>query len=98
MATLADWVSLDFISDANKTTLNGIALSNDSIKNFSNLFKGTTPIAERITTIAPKNADAIIAFSFNNYEQFASNQKKYLDRVQKTDTIFNTIELSLIHI
>ncbi|WP_350293808.1 ribonuclease HII [uncultured Croceitalea sp.] len=88
----ADWISIDFNTDSNKTSFNGIAIANDSIKNFINLFKGTVPVAEGVSNVSPKNADAILSFSFNNYETFANNQKKYLDRAQKIDTLFNTIE------
>ena len=89
---LADWVSVDFTTDSNITTLNGIAISNDSINNFVNLFKGTTPIAERVSSIAPQNTEALIAYSFNSYEVFSKNQEKYLDKLQKKDSLFNTIE------
>lgn len=88
----ADWISIDFNTDSNKTSFNGIAIANDSIKNFINLFKGTVAVAERVSNVSPKNADAILSFSFNNYETFANNQKKYLDRAQQIDTLFNTIE------
>jgi hypothetical protein len=88
----ADWISIDFNTDSNKTLFSGIAVANDSIKNFVNLFKGTLPISEKVAAIAPKNADAILSFTFNDYDLFASNQKKFLDRVQQTDTLFNTIE------
>ncbi len=95
----SDWISIDFNTDSNKTSFNGIAIANDSIKNFINLFKSTVPVTERVANVSPKNADAILSFSFNNYETFANNQKKYLDRAQEIDTLFNTIEeVSVIYL
>ena len=79
-------------TDFNKTAINGIAIANDSTTNFLNLFKETSPITERVSSIAPENSDAILSYSFNDFEKFASNQIKYLDRTQQIDTIFNTIE------
>ncbi|WP_394974932.1 ribonuclease HII [uncultured Croceitalea sp.] len=92
ISTFADWISIDLSTDSNKTSFSGIAIANDSIKNFINLFKDTFPISEKVGAIAPKNTDAILSFSFNDYNKFVSNQKKYLDRVQQTDTLFSTIE------
>lgn len=88
----ADWVSIDFTTNQNSLTLSGVTIANDSTKNFINLFKGTTPLVNGISAIAPKSADAILTYTFANYEVFAKNQKSYLDQVKNTDTIFNTIE------
>ncbi|GMN11245.1 hypothetical protein MTsPCn9_20500 [Croceitalea sp. MTPC9] len=92
LSSFADWISVDFSTESNKTSFNGIAVANDSTNNFLNLFKETSPIAERISSIAPKNSDAILSYSFSDFEKFALNQKKYLDISQPIDTIFNTIE------
>ncbi|MDT0606892.1 ribonuclease HII [Croceitalea rosinachiae] len=88
----ADWVSVDFATDQNLLSFSGVTIANDSIKSFVNLFKGTTPMADGIAAIAPKNSDAIVSYSFGNYEVFAANQKSYLDQAKNNDTIFNTIE------
>jgi hypothetical protein len=98
-SAFTDWISVDFSANSDKTLFSGIAIANDSIKNFINLFKGTIPVSEKVGAIAPKNTDAILSFTFNDYNLFASNQRKYLDRVQQTDTLFNTIEeVSLIYL
>ncbi len=92
ISTFSNWISVDFSTDLNKASLSGIAIAKDSTQNFVNLFKGTLPVTERVSTIAPKNTDAILSFSFNNHETFTANQKQYLDRAQQRDTLFNTIE------
>ncbi|MDT0540633.1 DUF3352 domain-containing protein [Croceitalea sp. P059] len=88
----ANWVAVDFTTNQNALTLSGVALANDSTKNFINLFKGTTPLANGISQIAPKNADGFVSYAFGNYEVFLNNQKSYLDQVKSQDTIFNTVE------
>jgi len=97
--SFTDWISVDFSTNPNKTLFSGITIANDSTNNFINLFKGTVPVTESITSICPINTDAVIAFSFNDYQTFAANQKKYLDKTQQIDTLFNTIEeIGIIHL
>lgn len=88
----ANWVAVDFTTNQNALSLSGVALANDSTKNFINLFKGTTPLANGISQIAPKNADGFVSYAFGNYEVFLNNQKLYLDQVKSQDTIFKTVE------
>src|SRR6056297_2025941 len=64
----------------------------DSTKNFINLFKGTSPLANKTASYAPMNAQAILFYTFDDYQVFAKNQNTYLDRVKKTDSLFNTVE------
>lgn len=88
----AEWLSMDFTANQNQVSLTGITMANDSVKNFINLFKGTLPIAERTSAVAPINTDAMISFTYDSFEKFTTNQKRYLDKAQKQDTLFNTIE------
>ncbi|MBT8188363.1 MAG: ribonuclease HII [Croceitalea sp.] len=92
MTGFADWVSIDFLANQNEISLSGITMANDSVKNFVNLFKGTLPIAERTSNLAPINSNALLSFTFDNYSKFTDNQKKFLDKAIKPDTLFNTIE------
>ena len=92
ISLFADWISIDFNTNIEKISFNGVVLANDSVTNFINLFKGTNPVSERVASISPKNTQAIVSFSFDSYEVFAANQKKYLEKVQKADSLFNTIE------
>ena len=88
----SSWISLDFTANSDEVNLNGVAMAPDSTKNFINLFKGTSPIANRTPSYAPLNAQAVISYTFDDYQIFAKNQNEYLDRVKQTDSLFNTIE------
>lgn len=96
--SFADWISLDFSANSDNVNFNGVAVASDSTKNFINLFKGTTPLANRTSLFAPLNAQAIISYTFDDYQVFAKNQNTFLDRVKPIDSLFNTIEeLGIIH-
>lgn len=88
----SEWVSLDFTANSDEVSLNGIAMAPDSTKNFINLFKGTAPLANKTPQYAPLNAQAILSYTFDDYQVFANNQNTYLDRVKPVDSLFNTIE------
>ena len=89
---LSEWVSLDFSANSDIVSLSGVAMTSDSTKNFVNLFKGTTPLAHKTQKFAPLNAQAIISYTFDDYQVFAQNQNSYLDRTTPIDSLFNTIE------
>lgn len=89
---LAEWVSLDFTANSDEVSLTGIAMAPDSTKNFINLFKGTSPLTNKTPLFSPLNAQAIISYTFDDYQVFAKNQNTYLDRIKPVDTLFNTIE------
>ncbi|KAB7528085.1 ribonuclease HII [Flagellimonas olearia] len=88
----SEWVSLDFTANSDEVSLNGIAMAPDSTKNFINLFKGTAPLANKTPQYAPLNAQAILSYTFDDYQVFAKNQNTYLDRIKPVDSLFNTIE------
>ncbi|RUA14547.1 MAG: ribonuclease HII [Flavobacteriia bacterium] len=89
---LSEWVSLDFSANSDRVSLNGIAMAPDSTKNFINLFKGTSPLANKTPQYAPMNTQALISYTFDDYQVFAKNQNTYLDRTKAVDSLFNTIE------
>ena len=88
----SSWISLDFTANSDEVILNGVAMAPDSTKNFVNLFKGTSPLANKTPTYAPLNAQAMVSYTFDDYQVFAKNQNTYLDRVKQTDSLFNTVE------
>ncbi|SNY91507.1 ribonuclease HII [Flagellimonas pacifica] len=90
--TFSDWVSMDFSANSDNINLNGVAVASDSTKNFTNLFKGTSPLNNKTSLFAPLNAQAIISYTFDDYQVFAKNQNTYLDRAKPIDSLFNTIE------
>ncbi|KQC31166.1 hypothetical protein [Flagellimonas eckloniae] len=90
--SFSDWISMDFSANSDNINLNGVAIASDSTKNFINLFKGTTPLATRTPLFAPLNAQAIVSYTFDDYQVFAKNQNTFLDRIKPVDSLFNTIE------
>lgn len=88
----ADWISLDFSAKQDELLLSGVAVANDSLGRFINLFKGTTPLSDRTAQVAPQSANAILSFSFNDYDQYLRNQKVFLDVVSTTDKGMENIE------
>ncbi|WP_090291430.1 ribonuclease HII [Flagellimonas zhangzhouensis] len=90
--SFSSWVSLDFTANSDDINLSGVAMANDSTKNFINLFKGTNALVNKTPNLAPLNAEAILSYTFDDYQVFAKNQNVYLDRVKAVDSLFNTIE------
>lgn len=90
--SFSDWVSVDFSANSDNISFNGVAVATDSTKNFINLFKGTTPLTNKTPLFAPLNAQAVLSYTFDDYQVFAKNQNVYLDRVKPIDTLFNTVE------
>lgn len=87
-----EWVALDFSANSGKVVLNGVAISAEATKNFINLFKGTTPLANKTPLYAPLNAQAVLSYTFDDYSVFAQNQNMHLDRVKPIDSLFTTVE------
>ncbi|WP_422348957.1 ribonuclease HII [Flagellimonas sp.] len=90
--SFSDWLSLDFSANSDQISLSGVALASDSTKNFINLFKGTSPLANKAQLFAPQNTQALVSYTFDDYSVFAKNQNEYLNRVKPADSLFNTIE------
>ncbi|SHG43410.1 ribonuclease HII [Flagellimonas flava] len=99
LPNFADWISVDFSANSDHSSFNGVAIASDSTKNFINLFQGTIPLANKVALFAPKNAEAIVSFTFDDFEVFSQNQNTYLDRTIQGDTLFNTVEeLGLVYL
>lgn len=91
-SAFSDWVSVDLSTGPDHMQLNGVSVSNDSIKNYVNLFRNTNPLTNIISSFAPMHADAILSYTFDDYSIFAKNQQRYLDRSTPMDSLFNTVE------
>ena len=63
ISKFTDWVSLDFNTNKDHLKLNGISMANDSIINYSNLFKNTHALIPKTPNLAPMASDAIMAFT-----------------------------------
>ncbi|NAY92249.1 ribonuclease HII [Muricauda sp. JGD-17] len=95
----SEWVSLDFSANSDAFSLNGVALASDSTKSFISLFKGTSPLLNKTPLVAPLNAQAVVSYTFDDYQVFAKNQNTYLDRVKPIDSLFQTTEeIGLIYL
>jgi len=88
----ADWVTFDIEPSQDYLQLNGISISQDSTKNLLALFKNTRPVVGSIGMKMPANTDALVSFSFDNYDVFAQNQKAYLEAAYIKDSVFSTVE------
>lgn len=88
----SDWITFDLNSGQQYLYLNGIAQSKDTIGNFLHLFDGTKPVLNVTPAIAGPKADAILSYTFDDYETFAQNQRTYLDSPYSINTALNTTE------
>ncbi|WP_422083562.1 ribonuclease HII [Ulvibacterium sp.] len=88
----SDWLSLDIDLQLDQINLRGISMVQDSTQNYLDLFKDTTPLANTIQNFAPKNARAILSYTFHDYEIFAKNKRGYLGYSVPEDSLFSTVE------
>ena len=91
-SSFSDWISVDFNANVDYMQLSGVSVANDSIRNYTNLFRNTNPLTNMTPSFAPIHADAILSYTFDDYGIFAKNQQKYLDRPTPMDSLFNTVE------
>ena len=89
---LTDYISLDLDMGQNYLNLSGISMSSDSIKNYVNLFKGTSPVNNRTPLFAPISANAILSYTYQETDIFVKNQQRYLDRAVVMDTLFTSVD------
>ncbi len=95
----SDWLSLDIDLQLDYINLRGISMVQDSTKNYLNLFKNTTPLANTIQNFAPKNAETILSYTFDDYDVFAKNKHHYLGHSVPEDSLFSTVEeIGLIYL
>ena len=92
LSNFSDWILLDVDANQNHLHLNGISLVKDSVKNYVNLFKNTHPLTNTTPTFAPRTADAVLSYTFDDYSAFALNQQEYLNLDSPKDSLFNTVE------
>ena len=88
----SDWITYDLNSGQQYLYLNGLARIKDSTHNLLKLFDGTRSIPPVTPDLAPPDADAILVYTFDDYEKFAQNQQQYLNSPYSINTPFNTVE------
>ncbi len=87
----SDWVSLDVFIQQNENKLTGVSIADGSDK-FLNLFKNIKPITNTTQNYAPINAEAILSYTFDDFDTYYGHQQKYLESLPKKDTIFKTTQ------
>ena len=92
ISLFSDWILVDVNANQNHMNLNGISVTKDSINNYLNLFKDTNPLANTTPSLAPRSADAILSYTFDDYTAFALNQQRYLRLDSPKDSLLNTVE------
>ncbi len=75
ISSFSDWVSADLNADNNKLHLTGVSIANDSTWNYIDLFANTKPMANNTIRFAPSSAEAILSYTFDDYQVFAENQQ-----------------------
>jgi len=86
----SNWLSMDLNIGQSYTHLKGVALVQDSLPSFLQLFKNTFPQENLTPQYAPASADAISSVSIDDYTAFSHNQQTYFNI--KADSIFNSTE------
>ena len=86
------WIALDLNSNQQFLSLNGLVGVKDTTPNFLKLFKGTNPLQSVTPDLASPDTDAILSYTFDDYEVFAKNQQEYLDSPYSINTPFTTVE------
>ena len=75
-----EWIALDIDFKENMVFLNGVAMTNDSLKTQLDLFKQNPPQTVNTASIAPSNTALLIVESTENYRQYHRNYKKLLEK------------------
>lgn len=95
----SDWVSLDFDASSENINLSGISIANDSIWSYIDLFANTKPATNHIASFAPASAEAILSYTFNDYQIFAKNRELSIGLVSPVSPLLNTVEeIGIIYI
>lgn len=97
LSDFSDWVSLDLLTEQNELKFSGI--SNSKFHNkFISLFENVKPLKNNTPLYAPINSEAILSFTFENFDEFHKNHQKYLELKATKDTVFNSAqEIGIIY-
>ena len=90
--SLEDWIMFDINSNQNYLYLNGLVKTRDTIGNFLRLFEGTKPVQNVTAELAGPNSDAIVSYTFDDYEIFVKNQQAYSDSPYSMEIPLNGVE------
>ncbi|MFK7811520.1 MAG: ribonuclease HII [Maribacter sp.] len=88
----SDWISLDVTTNQKNLNLSGVSIANDSTWNYVDLFANTKPITNQTASFAPSQTDAILSYTFDNYEAFAKNRELSSGIVSPLDPPMDSVE------
>ncbi|RSK42124.1 ribonuclease HII [Mangrovimonas spongiae] len=80
---LTEFSLIDINLEQDELLFNGITKATDSTKSLIHVFNGTTPQKNDIQRVTPSNSDGFLSLTFNNFNTFHENLKRY----QKPDTL-----------
>lgn len=92
VSDFADWIYYDLEIRSDLIALNGVAIANDSVPKYLNLFKKTGPLPNALPFFAPLQSEAILSYTFDDHSAFEKNRQHYLQKSTKSDSIFNAVE------
>ncbi|MFD0860959.1 ribonuclease HII [Sungkyunkwania multivorans] len=102
-ADFASWVNLEIGLDQNAIRLDGIAFANDSLPKILNILKNTNALENTSPKITPISADAVISFTYDDWETLSANlhlydQRTYAQKREFDNDLFSSIsEVSIIY-
>ena len=96
----SNYMLLDIDISQDNLVYNGITKATDSTESLINVFKNTVPQENKIARIAPKDADYVLSYTYNNFKTLYNNIQKFSKKDSLVpSTIFdNSIEIGLIQL
>ncbi len=95
----SEWITFDLDFGQHYVNLNGLIQVKDTTHNFLRLFESTNPVENISPQIAPANTDAILSYTFDDFDTFSQNQSTYLNSPYSISTELNTAEeLGIIYL
>ena len=93
ISDFSEWISLDANIEQNELKLTGISITKtNSTDKFIDLFKKIKPVNNITQKYAPINTTGIKSYTFESFDDFNTNQQKYLESQSKKDTIFSSTQ------
>ncbi len=95
----SDWISLDLDQNNKNLHLSGISIANDSTWNYVDLLANTKPTTNNTPLYAPAAADAILSYTYDDYNAFSKNRELSTGLVSsKTPSLDAVEEIGIIYI
>lgn len=95
----SDWISLDLDQNNKNLHLSGISIANDSTWNYVDLLANTKPTTNNTPLYAPVAADAILSYTYDDYNAFSKNRELSTGLVSsKTPSLDAVEEIGIIYI